>query len=80
MQNGVRKINESLRKKKAAAGRAGGLSTVAKYGPDYMKEIGRRGAKVFHARYRLTPAGVNDFAIVNRETGEVKAFLNGLPF
>jgi hypothetical protein len=69
-----------MQQKKAAAGRAGGLRTLEKYGVEHFKKIGAIGAKVFHRRYRLTPVGLDNFAIVNRETNEVKAFLNGVPF
>lgn len=73
-------MKNGLSKKRAAAGRRGGHATVAKYGAAHMRTIGAQGAKVFHSRYRLTPVGTSQFAIVNRETNEVKAFLNGLPF
>ena len=70
----------TLRKKRSKAGRRGGRSTLTKYGVDHFREIGKRGASVFHKRYRLEPVNISNFAIVNRETGEVKAFLNGVPF
>lgn len=47
----------------------GGKAVVKKYGGEYMREIGRRGAQTFHKRYALKPVGLNNFAIVNRETG-----------
>jgi hypothetical protein len=62
------------------AGRRGGLATLARYGVDHFRVIGRKGARVFHSRYRLDPVGLDDFAIVNRETNEVKAFLSGAQF
>jgi len=80
MRNDVRDLKESLSRKRAEAGRRGGLATLAKYGAAHMKVIGAKGAKVFHSRYRLDPVGTSQFAIVNRETNEVKAFLNGMSF
>lgn len=56
---------------KAQAGALGGRSTVRKHGKDHMRTIGRMGAVAFHAKYRLEPVNMDDFAIVNRETGEV---------
>lgn len=58
---------------KAKAGRLGGLATVKKYGREYMATIGRRGAAALYRRYRLTPAGVAGWALIDRETGKVKA-------
>lgn len=70
---------------KAEAGRLGGLANAKKHGrehfrkigskggkthtPEHMKTIGRLGGLAFHAKYKLKPIGVNDFAIINRETG-----------
>jgi hypothetical protein len=48
----------------------GGLAVLKKYGRDHFSRIGKRGAKTFHKRYRLSPVDLNDFAIVNRKTGE----------
>ena len=80
MTDSAKGRNKSLSRKRAAAGRSGGLATLAKYGAAHMSAIGARGAKVFHSRYRLTPVGTSQFAIINRETNEVKAFLDGMPF
>ncbi|MDD1711235.1 MAG: hypothetical protein LUQ37_10055, partial [Methanoregulaceae archaeon] len=55
---------------KSEAGRLGGKKTLEVHGSSHMSEIGRRGAEVFHRRYRLEPKGTNDFYIVNRETGK----------
>jgi hypothetical protein len=54
---------------KAQAGQLGGKATSEKYGPEYMRELARRGAAKFHERYRLEPYGTSDFMIVNRATG-----------
>lgn len=69
-----------LSKKRSEAGRRGGLRTLAVHGHGHFKAIGRKGALVFHRRYKLEPVDQNNFAIVNRVTNEVKAFLNGVPF
>jgi len=55
---------------KSEAGRIGGKKTLERHGVSHMSEIGRKGATVFHQKYRLEPKGVCDFYIVNRETGE----------
>ena len=57
---------------KREAGSLGGNSTVARYGKDYMQELGRKGAEKFWELYRLVPASISGWLIVNRETGEVK--------
>jgi len=35
-----------------------------------MKKIGSNGGKAFHAKYKLSKLGINDFAIVDRMTGK----------
>lgn len=62
---------------KKEAGKLGGLATYKKYGREWMVKIGKRGAAVFYQRYFLQPTNLNDFAIVNKETGEVINYLNG---
>ena len=64
---------------KVNAGRKGGQKTVKRYGKRYMRRLGKWGAHRMHATYRLQPVDRNDFAIVNRVTGEVKAYLSGKP-
>lgn len=80
MKRTLKKSRAELREVKQRAGKKGGDATLRKHGREHFSRIGKCGAEVFHARYRLEPVNLNDFAIVNRETGEVKAFLNGLPF
>lgn len=80
MTKDVRDLHESLSRKRAAAGRRGGLSTVAKYGAEHMRAIGRAGARVFWERYRFSPVGTSQFAVVHRESNQVVAFLDGRPF
>lgn len=54
---------------KAQAGSLGGITTYRKYGSDHMRQIGRKGAVLMHAKYELRPVGTSDFILVNRETG-----------
>lgn len=65
---------------KKDAGKLGGQATAAKYGREHMRAIGRRGAAVTRERYTLKPAGVSDFAMIDRKTGQVKAWLSGRPW
>ena len=62
---------------KKSAGRIGGLATVKKYGPEHMAEIGKAGAKTTWTRYHLQPTGTSDFAMINRETGQIVALISG---
>lgn len=58
---------------KQAAGHLGGLATLAKHGKAHFSTIGRRGAAELWRRYHLTPAGLRGWALVDRETGKVRA-------
>jgi hypothetical protein len=58
---------------KQKAGRLGGLATVARHGRPYMAAIGRRGAAALWRRYALLPYELSKYALVDRETGKVKA-------
>lgn len=63
---------------KAECGSLGGKKTVEKYGKSYMQTLARCGAAAMHAKYKLEPIGQNDFAIINRETGQPnRKTLNG---
>lgn len=42
------------------------------------KERGRLGAKAWHAKYRMEPVNLNDFAIVERATGKIVNYINGI--
>jgi len=59
------------------AGRKGGKKTAKKYGKRYMRRLGAWGGFRMHATYAMVPSGPNDFAYVDRETGEVKAYQSG---
>ena len=64
---------------KQQAGRKGGQATVQRHGREHMAEIGTRGAAVTWQRYHLSPVGQSGWAMVDRETNEVKTFINYIP-
>jgi hypothetical protein len=59
------------------AARNGGLALLLRYGPAHFAELGRKGAAVFHKKYRLQPINTSDFAIVDRETGKIINTIHG---
>jgi hypothetical protein len=61
------------------AGSKGGRVTVERHGRQHMSRIGRAGARVTWQRYHLSPVGQSGWAMCNRETGEVKQFINFIP-
>ena len=69
----------NVNKSKAELGRLGGLATLKKYGRRHFQRLGKWGAHRMHATYKLVPVDLNDFLLVNRETGEAKARLSGKP-
>jgi general stress protein YciG len=73
-------MNSFQTMKRKEYGRRGGRATVAKHGREHMQRIGKRGAASFWKRYTLRPAGTSDFAITNRKTGKVIAFMSGRQF
>ncbi len=75
------KINPTLplSEKRAIAGRIGGRRTVKRHGKRFMRKIAKWGAHVMHSQNALIPVALNDFAITDRETGQVKALLSGKP-
>jgi hypothetical protein len=68
-----------ISQKRAIAGSRGGKKTVRRYGKRYMKKLARWGAHCMHSTYRLEPVLLNDFALVHRQTNEVRALLSGRP-
>ena len=62
------------------AGSKGGRATVARHGRQHMSAIGREGARATWTKYQLSPIGVSGWAMVDRETREVKTFINYMPF
>lgn len=71
--------NLSLSEKRAIAGAKGGRRTLKRHGKRHFKRIGKWGAHTMHVLYVLEPVALNDFAITNRKTGQVKAMLSGKP-
>lgn len=67
----------TVSQKRAIAGSKGGKKLVKKYGKRYMRKIAKWGAHRMHSTYRLEPVALNDFALVHRETNEIKAYLSG---
>jgi general stress protein YciG len=61
------------------SGRAGGLANYARHGSEHMATIGRKGGQATRARYRLEPIGQSGWAMINRETNQVKNFINYIP-
>jgi hypothetical protein len=61
------------------SGSKGGRATVAKHGRAHMQKIGQRGASVTWSRYHLAPVGQSGWAMVDRQTNEVKTFVNFIP-
>lgn len=60
-----------------AMGKQGGIALVKKRGKDYMRGLGRRGARAFWSKYRMMPVGTSSFAIVDRETDKIVAYNPG---
>lgn len=60
---------------KAQAGHLGGQATFKKHGSDHMKVIGLKGAQAFWKKYTLLPKSTANFAIVNRQTNQIVAYL-----
>ncbi|HEX2996663.1 MAG TPA: hypothetical protein VHP14_17695, partial [Anaerolineales bacterium] len=68
-----------LSEKRAIAGAKGGRQTVKRHGKRYMKRLAKFAAHVMHATYDLEPVALNDFALVHKETRQVKALISGKP-
>lgn len=58
---------------KQKAGQRGGLATLARHGQTHFQTIGRRGAFVTWSRYSLAPVNQSQYAMVDRQTGKIKA-------
>lgn len=71
---------KELSRKRREAGSRGGKATLARHGVDHFVKIGQKGARVFWERYRFSPVGLNQFAIVRRRDSVVVAFLDGALF
>ena len=70
-------LNNALHTKRKESGRKGGLATVRKHGRQHMAVIGKRGGVMTHERYSLAPVNLSHFAMVDRKTGKIKAYLSG---
>ena len=64
---------------KQTAGQIGGRATVERHGRTHMQQIGRKGAAATWARYHLAPIGQSGWAMVDRQTNQVKTFVNFIP-
>lgn len=64
---------------KAQAGSLGGKATVNRYGREYMRSIGKRGAQTTWTRYGWLPVGTSGYALVHRETNKIVAIVGELP-
>lgn len=42
-----------------------------------MREIGRLGAAVTWQKYRLQPIGTSEFAMIDKSTGQIVAYMSG---
>ena len=62
---------------KQAAGRLGGQQTARRHGRAHYQKIGRLGARSTHTKYELIPVDQSDFAMVDRKTHQLKAYLSG---
>lgn len=62
---------------KTQAAALGGKAVYLKYGTDHMRKLGKAGAAATWNRYTLQPINLNDFAMVNKETGQIVATING---
>jgi hypothetical protein len=64
---------------KKQAGQKGGQATLARHGVTHFRQIGKAGARVTWQRYQLSPIGQSGWAMIDRETREVKTFINYIP-
>lgn len=60
-----------VKKTKSECGRLGGLVILEKYGREYLRELGRKGAVALHKKYNLVPNGTSDFVLVDRQTNKI---------
>ena len=59
--------------------RAAAQALLDQRGADYMRAIGKRGAKAFCRKYKFVPAGQSGWAIVSRADNTVVRTLGVLP-
>lgn len=53
----------------------GGQATFHKYGKKHMRKIGKDGATATWSKYDLIAVGTHSYAMVDRQTGKIKAIL-----
>ena len=64
---------------KQQAGSKGGRATFERHGRGHMAKIGKAGARTTWTRYHLSPIGQSGWAMVDRQTNQVKTFVNFIP-
>jgi hypothetical protein len=62
---------------KSEAGRLGGKALFEKHGSDHMRRIGTNGAIAFWKRYTIQPVHISGWAIVYRDTMQIKTVMSG---
>lgn len=58
-------------------GQKGGLATLERYGSLHYSKIGSLGGRATRDKYALVPWGQSDYAMTNRLTGKIVAYLSG---
>lgn len=53
-----------------------GRALFEKYGSEYMREIGKKGAKTFHSRYYVQPHAFKGWVIVGRKDNKIIQIIN----
>lgn len=66
-----RNMTEKQIEQRRNAGRKGGLAVFNKYGSEYMRQIGKKGAEVFHSIYYVQPVGIRSWVIVGRKDNKI---------
>lgn len=60
---------------KSQAGRLGGKATHQKHGSAHMSAIGKLGAKTTWEKYQMIPAGLSQYAMVEKSTNRIIAII-----
>lgn len=64
----------------AMNGSKGGKAVYAKYGSEYMSDLGKKGAKAFYNRYYWSPAGTSGWALVRKSNDKIVCTVGVKPF
>jgi len=67
-------MTEKQLQQRREAARRGGLAVFRKYGREYMSELGKKGAKAFHAKYNVMPVAISGWAIIGRKDNIITSF------